>query len=124
MILFCDGGVKPSCGAYGSFRIENNKGELKEILRLIEFSYPVKTNNQCEYAILFEALLYIEQMKPDTLTIYSDSQLMVRQLLGEYKIRDAILQERAKAILELLESFKNVKIIHVPRKIIVEKLGH
>jgi ribonuclease HI len=124
MILYTDGGCKPKTGTYGSFRIENDKGELYQIVRWAEFNTPVTTNNQAEYAILLEALLFVERMKPDKITVYSDSLLMIQQLNGEYEIKNANLAEWAKAVKEAMLAFSEVKLVHVPRKIIVEKLGH
>jgi ribonuclease HI len=124
VILYTDGGCKPKTGTYGSFRIENDAGELREIVRWAEFDTPVETNNQAEYAILLEALLYVERMKPENITVYSDSLLMIQQLNGEYEIKNAALAEWAASVKEAMTAFEEVKLVHVPRKIIVEKLGH
>jgi len=128
MILYTDGGCKPSSGAYGSFRIESDDGTLWEICRWAQFNYPVNTNNQAEYAILFEALLYTQRYKPSKLDIYTDSQLMVKQLKKEYEIKDQSLALWASKVWAEIayheEQGTKVTITHVPRTIIVGKLGH
>ncbi len=78
----------------------------------------IKTNNQAEYIAIIEALGRIARDFgfENELYVYSDSQLMVRQLLGEYKVKEKelkILHSRAE---ELIKKFKSVKITNVPRE--------
>jgi ribonuclease HI len=57
------------------------------------YSVGIKTNNQAEYLALLVGIAHLhEQIKPDDhILIVSDSQLLVRQLHGEYRVRDAHL---------------------------------
>ena len=124
MIVYTDGGCKPSTGSYGSCRIETDKGELYKIIRW-DFDETVSTNNEAEYATLVEALRWISSNTDwKDLTIYSDSMLMIKQLLGEYTINKASLQGLADEIVEMLKDLGTTILRHVPRKIIVAKLGH
>jgi ribonuclease HI len=128
MILYTDGGYRPSTGAYGSFRIENDKGQLWELLRMDlnprKHYDGAKTNNQAEYCILFEALLYCLSRNFKSLKVYSDSQLMVKQLNKEYAIKNEILARWAANIWDIWEDFDNIELEHVPREVLVEKVGH
>lgn len=124
MIVYTDGGYKPKDGAYGSCRLETDEGELIQIIRW-RFQYPVSTNNEAEYATLLETVKYLSDISIDEpLTIYSDSQLMIKQLNGEYTINKDSLRDFAEKILEILKDFGTTTLSHVPRKIIVAKLGH
>jgi ribonuclease HI len=73
------------------------------------------TNNVAEYSALLHLLELADMHKLKNIDIYSDSELMVKQLSGEYKIRDERLQELAK---EVAEHKKTVKftLTHIPRE--------
>ncbi|MCD6246555.1 ribonuclease HI family protein [candidate division WOR-3 bacterium] len=78
------------------------------------------TNNQAEYIALIEGLKKLmEFYTPEEidLTVNADSQLMVRQLNGEYKIKNKKLAELKSKIDRLISSFKNVKFVHIPREL-------
>ena len=123
MKLFCDGGFKPSTGAYGSGRVEYDDGNLCKMLRWT-FPYPVNTNNEAEYATLLESLMWCEQAGVKELSVFSDSQLMVRQLNKIYKINKLSLKKFAEEIWELESDFDIITYTHVPRAVLVEKVGH
>ncbi len=77
----------------------------------------IATNNTAEYLALIHALKWLQEKgwsRP--LTIYSDSQLMVRQLTGRYKIKQAHLQALAREVHKLLHFFPSHEIIHIPRE--------
>jgi ribonuclease HI len=123
MILYTDGGYKPKTGAYGSGRLENDDGSLAKMMRW-EFPYPVNTNNEAEYATLLESLMWCEHAKVKELEIFCDSQLMVRQLQRVYKINKPELLAFAEKIWECFEDFDKITITHVPREVLVDKVGH
>ena len=53
-----------------------------------------RTNNQAEYEALLHALAAVRPDRRTWLEIYSDSELMVRQLKGQYRVKNADLAER------------------------------
>ena len=74
------------------------------------------TNNVAEYRGLLAALEFAAKKKFRCLRVYSDSELMVRQIQGTYKVKSAALKpyyERAKA---LIRKFDRFEIRHVPRE--------
>ena len=74
------------------------------------------TNNIAEYRGLLAALAFAEKRQMRSLRVQSDSELMVRQIQGSYKVRNAALKsyfEQAKAIIQRLHRFE---IRHVPRE--------
>lgn len=77
----------------------------------------IATNNTAEYKALIHGLKILKGMKlASPLKIYSDSQLMVRQLNGKYKIKQPHLRNLAREVNELLRFFPSHEIIYVPRE--------
>jgi ribonuclease HI len=77
---------------------------------------PPTTNNFAEYTALVRALERATKLGAKRLHINSDSELLVKQMNGEYRVKHPelrILYERAK---KLIEPFKQVTIVHVPRE--------
>jgi ribonuclease HI len=78
----------------------------------------IKTNNQAEYIAIIEALGRIGRDFGfgNELYVYSDSQLVVRQLLGEYKVKEKELRVLHSRAADLIKRFNSVKITNVPRE--------
>jgi ribonuclease HI len=109
-----DGGSRgnPGPAAYGVV-IRNGKGEI--VARLKKY-IGQSTNNVAEYFGLIAALDYAQAHGIRTLRVESDSELMVKQMRGQYKVKSADLMplfERAKKMSQALESFR---IDHVYRE--------
>lgn len=75
------------------------------------------TNNQAEYLAVIGALEWIaDQLGTDyRLELRMDSQLVQRQLSGEYRIRDSELKELALLAMNRLMQFSEFRLLHVPR---------
>ena len=109
-----DGGSRgnPGPAAYGVV-IRDPKGEI--VARLKKYIGRM-TNNVAEYYGLIAALDYVESQGIRALRIESDSELLVKQMKGLYKVRSeelAPLYERAKKMTAALDSFR---IDHVYRE--------
>ena len=74
------------------------------------------TNNTAEYMALIEGLKKVADWSPERLEIYLDSQLVVEQMLGRYKIKKPELQALAKTARSLLDRFPDRSIAYVPRE--------
>jgi ribonuclease HI len=74
------------------------------------------TNNEAEYLALIEGLKAIAEWKPDRLEIYLDSNLVVEQIKGKYKVKKPALQPLYKHAKELLDGLGEVVISHVERE--------
>lgn len=76
-----------------------------------------RTNNQAEYIALIVGLLYVQKFCENNpqVTIYSDSQLLVRQILHEYRVKDPTLKLFYQVAQNLLSSM-NFTIQHVMRE--------
>jgi ribonuclease HI len=109
-----DGGSRgnPGPAAYGVV-IRNPRGEI--VARLKKYIGRT-TNNVAEYYGLIAALDYAQSNNVRALHIESDSELLVKQMRGQYKVKSADLQplfERAKKMSQSLASFR---ISHVYRE--------
>ena len=75
------------------------------------------TNNRAEYAALIRALEAAAGHGFDAIDVRGDSQLVVRQVRGEYDTNNPDLRERRVRVRELLERFDRWSIEHVPREV-------
>ncbi|MBZ5508134.1 MAG: ribonuclease HI family protein [Acidobacteriia bacterium] len=101
-----DGGARgnPGPSAYGVV-VRDAKGEI--IAELAEY-LGNQTNNFAEYSGLLAALEYAVREKYLSLAVISDSELMVKQMKGQYKVKNPGLLElytRAKSLVRKLEHF-------------------
>ncbi len=74
------------------------------------------TNNQAEYRALLEGLAEAAQRGIRQLVVRSDSQLLVRQMQGEYKIKAKGLKGLKTEADALCERFDHVRFEHIPRE--------
>lgn len=112
LIIFTDGASSGNPGPMGigvvvyrdGFRVE----ELSEYIG-------IGTNNIAEYTAVIRALETAHQMGESEVHVKTDSQLVVRQLVGEYKIKDIKLKP-LKARIETLCKGLKVHFEHIPRE--------
>lgn len=108
-----DGGARgnPGPGAIGVIVREDEKiltrysGEVGKFV----------TNNIAEYEALIKALELASKYTNEEVVCFLDSELIVKQLLGEYKVRDSKLLLLFLKIQRLQENFKKIKYKHVSR---------
>ena len=75
------------------------------------------TNNVAEYTALLTCIKKVRQLSCKRLIVYSDSELMVKQLRGEYRVKDKGLQTYFLQIKELLkQSPFSFEINHIERE--------
>ncbi|GAB6877093.1 ribonuclease HI family protein [Thermaerobacter litoralis] len=74
------------------------------------------TNNVAEYTALITGLERALARGVRHLEVYSDSELMVRQLNGQYRVKNEGLKPLFRQALELAARFDAVRFIHVPRE--------
>jgi len=75
------------------------------------------TNNQAEYAALIRALEAADEYGFDEIDVRGDSQLIVKQVRGEWNANDPELREKRVRVRELLDRFDRWSLAHVPREI-------
>lgn len=114
MAIWTDGAARGNPGPAGAgFVIETADGSLVE-----EGSRYLgkRTNNQAEYEALILALEAAQPDRKTELTIYSDSELLVRQLNGEYKVKTPHIREYYSSVSRLLHGAGKVTIRHISRE--------
>lgn len=112
--LFTDGAARGNPGPAGlGVVIEDGQGmRLRGLTRYIG----VATNNQAEYRALIEGLAALREWKPDGVEVYLDSRLVVEQVKGNFKVKNADLQPLHRRAQELLRSLPVTKVEHVERE--------
>jgi len=73
------------------------------------------TNNVAEYTAVLKALSRAHQLGCRQVVVYSDSQLVVRQLRGEYAVRKKHLRELHARVLKLADRFESLSFSHTRR---------
>jgi len=76
----------------------------------------IATNNVAEYFACIMSLIECGKLGADVVTVYSDSQLLVKQVTGEYRIKDDWLKRLNAVITELRGLFTRVEFVHIPRE--------
>lgn len=114
VITHSDGGARgnPGPAGIGIVVSDLNGNKLKELGEYIGET----TNNQAEYKALIQALTEAYKLGATAVTCYLDSELVVKQLTGLYKIKEAGLQELAMDALRLKSKFQQVNFKHVRRE--------
>lgn len=84
---------------------------VREIAERIGFA----TNNVAEYKAMLRGLDEAAALGASTVHVQSDSELLVRQLLGEYKVRNDALLPLHREALARMRQFEHMHVFHVPR---------
>ncbi|HET9481535.1 MAG TPA: ribonuclease HI family protein [Candidatus Polarisedimenticolia bacterium] len=114
IIANIDGGARGNPGPSGfGVHIQDEKGN--ELARLYGF-LGHQTNNVAEYAGLLAALRYAAGRGITRLRVRSDSELLVRQINGEYRVKNPVLQRLHQSALALMDRVGSVRVEHVRRE--------
>jgi ribonuclease HI len=113
-VAHIDGGARgnPGPAGYGVV-IEDQAG--RRVAGLSQY-LGHHTNNYAEYSGLLAALEYALTHGPKALKVISDSELMVRQITGVYKVRNAALLELYQKAQQLIRQLEWFEIGHVLRE--------
>jgi phosphoribosylglycinamide formyltransferase-1 len=113
VIIHIDGGSRGNPGpAAAGFIISNPAGNQIEAKG---FFLGKTTNNIAEYTALIKALEAIQKIGTEQLIVFSDSELLVRQINGQYKVKSEQIKPLHQQAVGLLEKFENWKVQHVTR---------
>lgn len=113
--MFCDGGSRgnPGQAAIGIILEDPATGTvIREHLEHIG----IETNNVAEYRALIEGLKIAKRYHPNSLVCHLDSELVVKQLNGQYKVKMESLKGYFDEILELKLQFPSIEFVHIPRR--------
>lgn len=113
LIIYADGAARGNPGPAGiGVVIEDERGRvLKELSRFVG----QKTNNQAEYLALIQGLEAAAEYQADAVLVRLDSELLVHQLRGEYKVKSPLLKPLRNQAQKLLAIYKIVGIEHIER---------
>jgi ribonuclease HI len=106
--VFTDGGSRGNPGISGFGVAVYN--EQPKIIHQISKFIGIKTNNEAEYSALLEALTWVRDHQSEFTEVkfHSDSQLLVRQINGKYKVKAANIKPLYQLALSLISD------IHLP----------
>ena len=111
--LYTDGGSRGNPGLAGAGFIISAGGETI-VSRGIFLGQT--TNNVAEYTAVREGLAAAKELQTKSVRLFSDSQLLVRQLNGQYKVKSENLKDIYFDCMELLASFTSWQAVHIPRE--------
>ncbi|MFZ3211004.1 MAG: ribonuclease HI family protein [Terriglobales bacterium] len=113
MIAYVDGGSRGNPGPAGiGVVVEHPTGRRVEISQ----SIGARDNNYAEYAALLAALEHAAAYQSPCLQVYSDSEVVVRQISGAYNCQSPGLRDIYNACMALIGNFQHFAITHIRRE--------
>ena len=112
--IYTDGASRgnPGPASYGFLLVFDDEGIVHE-----ESGYIGKTtNNRAEYRAVINALEKAKDFHDGKVELYSDSQLLVRQMQGRWKVKSPEIRKLYKIARKRTEKFESVEFKHVSRE--------
>ena len=113
LVLYSDGGARgnpgPAAIAYLALT------ETGEVVKADSRFIGIHTNNQSEYKALIAALEFAIALKVEEVACHLDSELVGKQLNGEYSVKNPELRKLWRKAVELKGGFKKICFVNVPR---------
>jgi ribonuclease HI len=113
-LVMVDGAARgnPGQAGCGAAICDENGAVVKELSRYLGHT----TNNVAEYEGLLMGLEALLQLGQKKVVVQSDSELLVRQLNGQYRVKDEKLKLLFERAMALLRQFESYRILHVRRE--------
>ena len=113
----CDGGARgnPGPAAIGAVVLDPAT-EPPMVLGRVSERIGIATNNVAEYRALIAGLEAAREFEPRCVRVRADSELMIRQLEGRYKVKSALLRPLYEEARALLTEFEEVDLAHIRRE--------
>jgi ribonuclease HI len=113
LFLYTDGGARgnPGPAGIGAVILDDKKKKVKEIYKYIGEA----TNNNAEYNALICGLEEVKKLNADEVIVNLDSELVVKQINGEYRVKNEELKPLFEKAMEALKHFKSFEIRHIDR---------
>jgi ribonuclease HI len=114
-LVMVDGAARgnPGQAGCGAAIYDENGVVVKELSRYLGRA----TNNVAEYEGLLMGLEAVLDLGRKNVIVQSDSELLVRQLNGQYRVKDEKLKVLFERVMALLRQFDSYRIIHVRREL-------
>ncbi|MFH1662034.1 MAG: ribonuclease HI family protein [Candidatus Falkowbacteria bacterium] len=115
LIIYTDGGARgnPGHAGIGAVIYDEHKNKVAEISEYIGET----TNNQAEYRAVIFAIEKAKELGAEELEFYLDSELVVKQLNREYKVKNQGLAPLFVKIYNATLKFKKVSFKHIRREL-------
>src|SRR5271157_5438360 len=114
LVAHIDGGARGNPGPAGyGVMIDDEAG--RPVAELSEY-LGKQTNNFAEYSGLLAALTFALKHGYKALKVFSDSELMVKQIKGQYKVKNPVLQELHGKATRMIRELDSFEIRHVLRE--------
>ena len=119
--IFCDGGSRgnPGPAGIGAVLLDPSQ-EPPTVIGTVSETIGIATNNVAEYQALVSGLELAESFGARRIEVRADSQLLIRQLEGRYRVKNAGLQPLYRRAMTLLKAYAEVDLAHVYREDNVE----
>ena len=117
IVIFCDGGSRgnPGPAAIGAVVLDGSVNPPRQLATVSE-RIGVATNNVAEYRALIAGLEAAREFGATAVQVRADSELVVRQLEGRYKVKNAGLKPLFDQARALLAEYVEVDLAHVRRE--------
>ena len=114
LLLYTDGGSRgnPGPSGIGVIILDAKRKKIKEACKYIGEA----TNNIAEYSALVYGLEEAARLDADEVIVYMDSELLAKQLSGEYRVKDEGMKALFEKALGILKHFKSFEIKHIARE--------
>jgi ribonuclease HI len=114
LVMHIDGGSRgnPGEAGFGVYVESPRDGAVTELYGYLGRT----TNNVAEYQALLHALRYALKRGAQTVALYSDSELVVRQMAGEYKVKHPDMVPLHREASSLMRRFESARLSHVRRE--------
>jgi len=115
--IYTDGGARgnPGPAGIGAVILSLDQGKEGDALAKISNYIGETTNNQAEYKAVIAGLEKAVDLKADEVEVISDSELLVKQCNGEYKVKDPDLAQLFMKVWNLKQNFKKISFNHTLR---------
>ena len=114
LIVWCDGAARGNPGPAGA-GVQITKAD-GEVVAEIAAGLGETTNNVAEYTAAIRGLERAGELGATDVLLRSDSQLLINQLTGRYRVKSPHLQPLHRRLRELVGAFERVRFEHVPRE--------
>jgi ribonuclease HI len=113
--LYCDGASRGNPGPASAGAVLYESGSTKILARHGK-RLGKATNNVAEYEAMILGLREALKMGATSVAVHADSELVIKQVKGVYRVKHPEMQERHGQVLGLLAKFKTWRAVHVPRE--------
>lgn len=114
IVAYIDGASRGNPGpAAAGFILSDSAGKQ---IQAKAFFLGQTTNNVAEYTAIVKALEAVKQTGAKQLIVYSDSELLAKQINGEYKVKSEQIRPLFQQTIDLLSELENWKVRHIPRE--------